>query len=343
MRGRHHRRVPGGEPRADGHAAAAAARVLLRPRGGGRAHPPRARSRAARCTRTCGGATARSRSPTRTRCSSSAWRRPSACRCSRSSSCRWRSTSPASPRGSPTGCARRWARSGRGRAWRAMRDRLLVGMAERGITGEIAEEIVHKLEALRRLRVPREPLGELRLPRVRELVDQAALPGRVRVRAAQRAADGLLLAAHHRARRDPSRRGGARPVRRARRAATARSSRAPRPPDPIGRAAARAGTPTRRSTRCASGSGTCAGFERRAARPHRRRARRAAVHRPRGLHPPHRRAHRRARGARHRGRVRVLRARPARARCGPRARCATPGPTSCRAWSPGSRRRRCRG
>ena len=33
-------------------------RVLLRPRGGGRAHPARARSRVARCTRTCGGATA---------------------------------------------------------------------------------------------------------------------------------------------------------------------------------------------------------------------------------------------------------------------------------------------
>ena len=58
QRGRHHRRVPGGEPRADGHAAAPAARVLLRPRGGGRAHPARARSRAARCTRTCGAATA---------------------------------------------------------------------------------------------------------------------------------------------------------------------------------------------------------------------------------------------------------------------------------------------
>ena len=53
-----------------------------------------ARSRAARCTRTCAAATARSRSPTRTRSSRSAWRRRSACRCSRSSSCRWRSTSP---------------------------------------------------------------------------------------------------------------------------------------------------------------------------------------------------------------------------------------------------------
>ena len=195
---------------------------------------------------------------------------------------------------------------------------------------------------LRRLRLPREPLGELRLPRVLELVDQAALPGRVRVRAAQRATDGLLLAAHHRARRHPSRGGGARSVRRRRRGATARWSRAPRRPDRSG-VRVRAGTPTRRSTPCGSGSATCAGSERRVARPHRRRPRRAALHRPRRLHPAHRRAHRRARGARHRGRVRVLRPHAGARRCGPRARCATRGPTSCPGWSPAPRRRRCRG
>ena len=59
----------------------------------------------------------------------------------------------------------------------AMRDRLMAGMAERGIVGETAEEIAPQARGVRRLRVPREPLGELRLPRVRELVDQAALPG----------------------------------------------------------------------------------------------------------------------------------------------------------------------
>ena len=95
----------------------------------------------------------------------------------------------------------------------AMRERLMVGMAERGITGEVAEEIARQARGVRRLRLSREPLGELRLPRVLELVDQAALPGGVRVRAAQRAADGLLLAAHDRARRPPSRRAGARPRR----------------------------------------------------------------------------------------------------------------------------------
>ena len=67
VRGRHRRRVPGGEPRADGHAAAAAARATSttswwRSRSSGPA-----RSRAARCTRTSGAATARRRSRTSTR------------------------------------------------------------------------------------------------------------------------------------------------------------------------------------------------------------------------------------------------------------------------------------
>ena len=81
------------------------------------------------------------------------------------------------------------------------------------------------------------------------------------------------------------------------------------------------------------------GLERRAARPHRRRTRRAAVHRPRRLHPAHRRADRRARGARHRGRVRVLRRSTGAARCGRRARCVTRVPTSFRACHRGPMRR----
>ena len=63
-----------------------------------------------------------------------------------------------------------------------MRERLMAGMAERGITGATAEEIYTKLRGVLELRVPREPLGELRLPRVLELVDQVPLPGRVRGR-----------------------------------------------------------------------------------------------------------------------------------------------------------------
>ena len=95
-----------------------------------------------------------------------------------------------------------------------MRDRLLAGMAERGHHRRRRGGDREEARGVRELRLPREPLGELRLPRVLELVDQAALPGRVRVRAAQRAADGLLLAAHARARRPPPRGRGARSVHR---------------------------------------------------------------------------------------------------------------------------------
>ena len=64
---------------------------------------------------------------------------------------------------------------------------------------------------LRQLRLPREPLGELRLPRLRVVVAEALVPGRVLRRAARRPADGLLRAAHPRAGRPPPRRRGPHP------------------------------------------------------------------------------------------------------------------------------------
>ena len=61
---------------------------------------------------------------------------------------------------------------------------------------------------LRQLRLPREPLGVLRLPRLLVVVAEAVVPGGVLRRAAQRPADGLLLAALARAGRPPPRRRG---------------------------------------------------------------------------------------------------------------------------------------
>ena len=184
----------------------------------------------------------------------------------------------------PHGRDARAAHRGHGRAWHRRRDRRGDRRQARGV---------------RRLRLPREPLGELRLPRVLELVDQAALPGRVRVRAAERAADGLLLAAHDRARRGPPRRGGARarrePVaaglhaRAAYRGGRSRSG-TPRPgwhADPSTHAV-RIGL---RYVRGLADALLDRIDEERAQAPFRR---------PRGLHPPHRRARRRAGGARHR-------------------------------------------
>ncbi len=117
----------------------------------------------------------------------------------------------------------------------------------------------HEARGVRALRLPREPLGELRLPRVLELVGEAPVPDRVRVRAAERAADGLLLAPHARARRRPARRGGARSVRQRVATSSARWSRGAPVRGPSG-TRSRAGTPTRRRTRCASACATCAGW-----------------------------------------------------------------------------------
>ena len=90
-----------------------------------------------------------------------------------------------------------------------LRERLYEGMAERGIDRRGRRRHLREARRLRQLRLPREPLGVLRLPRVRVGVAQAALPGGVLRRAAQRAADGLLLAAHPGAGRPPPRRRGA--------------------------------------------------------------------------------------------------------------------------------------
>ena len=152
------------------------------------------------------------------------------------------------------------------------------------------------------------------------------LPGRVRGRVAQRAADGLLLAAHDRARRAPPRCARCSVPTSTRRAATARSSRVRRDVGPIGRP--RPGsTPTRRIHAVRLGLRSVRGPARRVARPHRRRTRRAAVHRPRRLRAAHRRDRRPGRGARDR-RARSSSASASRAarRCGPRARCATARP-----------------
>ncbi len=83
---------------------------------------------------------------------------------------------------------------------------------------------------VRRVRLPREPRGELRAPRLRELVAQGASPGGVRRGAHQQPADGLLLARHDReGRRAARRRGPAGARRRERLGLHARGRGQPRP------------------------------------------------------------------------------------------------------------------
>ena len=266
----------------------------------------------------------RRRSPTRTRCSSSAWRRRSACRCSRSSSCRWRSTSPASRPGESD---RLRQAMGSKRSTRAHGARCATGcwsgMAERGITGEVAEEIAHKLEAFADFGFP-----ESHSVSFAYLVYASSW---IKLHYPAEFACALLNAqpmgfySPHTIVRDatPARRRGARPVRRARRARDCTLEPRTEAAGPIGRP--RPGwhaDPSIHAMRV--GLRYVRGLARRAARPHRRRARPSS--RSRDLDDFTRRterAHRRAGGARHRGRVRVLRPRPAGRRCGPRARCAT--------------------
>ena len=259
LRGRHHRRVPGREPRADGHAAAAAARAPSTTSWSRSRSSAPARSRAARCTRTCGGATARSRSPIRIPLLEPLPREDArVCRCSRSSSCRWRSTSPGSPPAESDQLRQAMGSKRSQRPHGAMRERLMEGMAERGITGETAEEIAHKLEAFADFGFPESHSVSFAYLVYSSSWIKFHYPAEFACRAAQRAADGLLLAAHDRPRRGPSRGGGARPVRQ--RVAPRLHARAAHG-GASGRSGGRspAGTPTRRSTRCGSGCATCAG------------------------------------------------------------------------------------
>ena len=69
----------------------------------------------------------------------------------------------------------------------------------------VRREGVRPDPGIRGLRVPREPCGELRADRLRHGLAPLPLPGGVRVLAAQRAADGVLHAGHHRRGRRPAR------------------------------------------------------------------------------------------------------------------------------------------
>ena len=80
------------------------------------------------------------------------------------------------------------------------------GMADNGITGAGRRRDLRQDQGVRRVRVRREPLDLLRAAGLRVVVAQAALPGGVLRGAAQRAADGLLLAAVAGPRRQAARR-----------------------------------------------------------------------------------------------------------------------------------------
>ena len=145
-------------------------------------------------------------------------------------------------------------------------------MAERGITGDVADEIYDKLAAFANYGFPESHSVSFAYLVYSSSWIKLPLPGGVLRGAAQRPADGLLLAAHARAGRPPPRGRGARPERQ--RVAARLHARAAhrRPSGPIGRprprlarrpvdprGAARAAVRARAAaTRCSTASTTSA-------------------------------------------------------------------------------------
>ena len=92
-----------------------------------------------------------------------------------------------------------------------LRQRLYDGMAVKRHHRRGGRAGVGEAGGVRQLRLPREPLGELRLPGVRLVVAEAVLPGGVLRRPARRPAHGVLLAPLADPGRPPPRRRGPHP------------------------------------------------------------------------------------------------------------------------------------
>ena len=178
-------------------------------------------------------------------------------------------------------------------------------MAERGITGDTAEEIYTKLEAFSSFGFPESHSVSFAYLVYSSSWIKYHYPAEFAAVVVERAADGLLLAAHDRARRAPARRAGARSRSQRARAATRRSSRAPPTSSrSAGRVRGFHAEPSHLAVRL--GLRSVRGLhdalldridDERDDPP---------VHRPRGLRAPHRRDRRPGRSARDRGRVRAV-------------------------------------
>ena len=139
------------------------------------------------------------------------WKKPWACRCSRNRRCRSPSSAPASRRARPTRSAAAWRRSSSPAVSRISSEKLIDGMVERRLYSRVRREDVLADRGVRQLRISRKPCSEFRADRVCLGLAEVPPPGRVLLRAAERAADGILRAGADRPRR-PAARGEVRPV-----------------------------------------------------------------------------------------------------------------------------------
>ena len=91
-----------------------------------------------------------------------------------------------------------------------LEEKMVSRMVARGYDPEFATALLFPDQGLRRVRLSREPCGELRASRLRLVVDQVSLSGGVRSRAVEFAADGILRAGANRPRCPRAWRRGAR-------------------------------------------------------------------------------------------------------------------------------------
>ncbi len=208
-RGRHGGGLPGREPRPDGHAAAPQAQRLLRPRGRGRAHPARTDPGRLGPSLPAPAQRARRRSPTCTRCLKPCLEKTLGVPLFQEQLMQMAidvagfSAAEADQLRQAMGSKRSAERM------EALRQRFYAGMAERQITGEVADEIFAKLAAFANFGFP-----ESHAVSFAYLVYSSAwlklhYPAAFFAGAAQLPADGVLVPADPRRRRPPPRGGGA--------------------------------------------------------------------------------------------------------------------------------------
>ena len=193
---RHDRRLPGREPRADGDAAAHAARALLRPRRRGRDHPARADRGADGAPVSPPARRARAGRPTRIPSLEPILERTLGVPLFQEQLLRIAMAVAGFTGGEAEELRRAMGFKRSVERMSAIEARLRAGMAARGITGATQDEIVHVDHVVRALRLPGVARRQLRADRLRLGVPEGAPPRGLLLRAAERLADGLLPSRH---------------------------------------------------------------------------------------------------------------------------------------------------